>query len=132
MLGLRPAERAAFWEAVSCGQGLWGDAVWLIGLSWPAHKAFCPELIHPALHGEMERGEGHHGGVFWGWESPISSPSLYSVQGEAATFKQLGSNTTKTLAEAAKCWQSAAQHWKKHPQSMTPGTHLDTGTSCWA
>lgn len=24
MLGLRPAERVAFWEAVSCGQGLWG------------------------------------------------------------------------------------------------------------
>ncbi|KAI4806812.1 hypothetical protein KUCAC02_017610, partial [Chaenocephalus aceratus] len=52
-------------------------------------------------------------------------------QGEAATFKQLGSNTTNTLAEAAKCWQTAAQHWKKHPQLMTPGKHLDTGTSCW-
>lgn len=24
MLGLQPAERVAFWEAVSCGQGLWG------------------------------------------------------------------------------------------------------------
>lgn len=24
MLGLRPAGREAFWEAVSCGQGLWG------------------------------------------------------------------------------------------------------------
>lgn len=24
MLGLRPADRVAFWEAVSCGQGLWG------------------------------------------------------------------------------------------------------------
>ena len=35
-----------------------GGAGWLIGLSWQAHKALCPTLIHSAQHGEMERGRG--------------------------------------------------------------------------
>lgn len=77
MLGLWPAERGAFWEAVSCGQSLWGDAVWLIGLSWSAHKALCPWLIHPALHGQI-KGEGHHGGVFWG-ESFFLTSSFWTL-----------------------------------------------------
>lgn len=77
---------AACWESGILGGGVLragplGDAVWLIVLSWPAHKAFCPRLIHAAQHGETE-GEGNHGGSFFGVGSPPFFPSLsllYSV-----------------------------------------------------
>lgn len=73
----------------------------------------------------MKRGEGRHGGFFWGWESPFFlffffSPSLLRSGGQGGASARephtntapLGSNNTKTLAELAKRWQTAAQHWK--------------------
>lgn len=111
MLGLWPAERGAFWEAVSCGQSLWGDAVWLIGLSWSAHKALCPRLIHPALHGQI-KGEGHRGGVFWG-ESFfnhlfLSHSGLFSIGG--ARVSELHVNRVLLASSNTKQRKTAAQH----------------------
>lgn len=142
---------AACWESGILGGGVLraeplGDAAWLMVLSWPAHKAFCPGLIHPAQRGEMEGG-GVAWKVFLGLRvyppptppTPESTNFFFSfslaawcrvalVWGRHIQTALLGSNNTKTLAEIAECWQSAEQR----SRLMAPWKHLEAGISCWA
>lgn len=77
----------------------------------------------PAWRDGEGGGAPWRGGFFWGWGVPIFSPLslswLCSAELGGAGAREphtnrplLSSNNTKTLAELAKCWQTAAQHWK--------------------